>query len=94
MASQSIISQTKECFYCGTTENLHRHHCVHGTAGRAKAEEDGLWIWICASHHEFIHGRYGHAHDVVLHQIAEKAWLKENKKTIPDWIERYGKNWL
>ena len=94
MASESIITQSKRCFYCGSEVGLQRHHCVKGSANRRLAESDGLWIWICPYHHDFIHGKDGHAHDLTLHRIAEEKWLKHYKKEIPDWIERYGKNWL
>lgn len=29
----------------------HRHHCIFGTADRAKADEDGLWVPLTAQHH-------------------------------------------
>ena len=90
----SIIKNSKSCFYCGSERDLDRHHCLHGTANRKLAEEDGLWIWVCREHHNMIHGNEGHCMDVKLKQTAEYAWLQHNNKTIQEFIDRYGKNWL
>lgn len=48
---KSILQDRKECFCCGTTLNLERHHVIHGTAGRKIADRLGLTIWLCAEHH-------------------------------------------
>lgn len=95
MASESIVSTGKRCFYCGSEVGLHRHHCIHGTSGRALAEKHGLWIYLCPYHHEFVHSKDGVAHDLTLKQMAEKAWLKKHPDMdIEDWIAIFGKNWL
>lgn len=53
---KSVIQTKKQCFVCGTTSNLHLHHCWHGTANRKKADEYGLTIYLCADHHTGSHG--------------------------------------
>ena len=47
---ESIIQSEKECYFCGTIENLHCHHCLPGR-NRENAEKYGLKIWLCDKHH-------------------------------------------
>lgn len=93
---KSIIQNKKQCFVCGKTTNLHSHHIIFGK-NRKKADEDGLIVYLCYEHHEGtngVHGKNGHDLDLRLKEIAERFWLGYNKKTIEDFIERYGRNWL
>lgn len=93
---QSIVKQSDSCFFCGAV-GTERHHCLHGTANRKLAEEDGLWVWLCAECHRGtngVHGKNGQEKDETLKRAAEYAWITKNGKTVEDWIKRYGKNWL
>lgn len=94
---QSIIKESKSCFFCGSERDLERHHCLKGTANRKLAEKDGLWVWLCPDCHRGtwgVHGYKGHELDVTLKKAAEYAWLKQNGKTVEDFISRYGKSYL
>ena len=58
---KSIIQtgRIKECYLCREEADrlgyygelphtgLHRHHFMHGTANRRKAEQYGLWAYVC-----------------------------------------------
>lgn len=93
----SIIKHGKFCFFCGSERDLERHHCMHGTANRRLAEEDGLWVWLCPECHRGtngVHGKNGHGKDITLKKAAEYMWLRCYEKTETDWIRRYGKNYL
>ncbi len=48
---KSILQTTKECYVCGTTYNLHEHHCIYGSANRKLSEKYGLKVWLCQYHH-------------------------------------------
>ena len=48
---RSIISNERECIICKTTYNLHRHHCIYGAGRRKLSEKYGLWVYLCARHH-------------------------------------------
>lgn len=92
----SIISNRKECFICGKKTNLHLHHIIFGK-NRKKADQDGLVVYLCYEHHEGtngVHGKNGHALDMILKKEAEIKWLENTGKTVDDFIERYGKNYL
>lgn len=94
---QSIIKNSRSCFFCGSETGLEQHHAMHGTANRKLADEDGLWVWLCAECHRGnygVHGYHGHDMDVALKKAAEYAWITTTGKTVEDWIARYGKNYL
>lgn len=91
---KSIIDNSLQCYHCGKEYDLQRHHICKGLAYRWKAEEDGLWCYLCIDCHTFLHGKDGHELDVQYKQIAERTWLKHYRKTVKDWIRRYGKNYL
>lgn len=93
----SIISNWKKCFVCGKQLYLHKHHIFYGIRNRSKADDDGLFVYLCYEHHEGtygVHGKYGDKLDTRLKQIAEKRWLSYYNKTKKDFIDRYGRNYL
>ena len=45
------------CYICGSVRNLEKHHCIHGTANRRLADEDGLTVWLCHSCHSDLHDK-------------------------------------
>lgn len=91
--AKSIIhtEYTDSCFLCGqyATET---HHCLHGQGRRKLADEDGLTVRLCRSCHTNLHD-HGTC-DRKLQKIAQKAWMRENNKTVNDFIRRYGKNYI
>ena len=60
----SILQARKECWFCGTTYNLHSHHIYFG-ANRKNSEKYGFKVWVCAEHHNM--GGNGHC----VHQCRE-----------------------
>lgn len=94
---KSIMQNTKQCYVCGTQFNLHKHHIMKGIRNRNKAEEDGLWVWLCYEHHEGtygVHGKYGDKLNKRLIVDGEFQWLNYYDKTIDDFIKRYGRNYI
>lgn len=93
---ESIMKSGKCCFFCGRTSGLERHHAMHGTANRRKAESLGLWTWLCADCHrgtDGVHGKNGRDKDLTLMRAAEYSFLK-NGHTLEDWMKEFGKNYL
>ena len=75
--SESIMPTEKGiCYICGCNQGRERHHCLHGTANRQKAEEHGLWVWLCHECHRT--GKWSvHkcvATDVMLEKDAQSIW--------------------
>lgn len=94
--SKSLVQENKICIICGSVDNLHKHHVFYGTANRKKSEADGCWVWLCAYHHnmsdEGVH--FNKNLDIYLKIMLERAWLDYYNKTIDDFIQRYGRNYL
>lgn len=95
MQRYSLIQKDKRCIVCGTTLNIHTHEVFFGK-NRKKSIEDGCCVYLCGKHHnqsnEGVH--FNHDLDLKLKIAMEKTWLKEYDKTIDDFIERYGKNYI
>ena len=74
----------------------HRHEVFFGTANRKKSIEDGMVIFMPPELHNMSdHGvHFNHSFDLFIKQIAERAWLDYYKRTVNDFIQRYGKSWL
>lgn len=95
--SKSIIQNPNDrtCYACGSTLNLHRHHCIYGIANRKKAESDGLWVYLCQEHHtgvlNGVHGR-NYQLNKVLHIVAQKAY--ERLHGHEAYMRRYHVNYL
>lgn len=92
----SIIQNNHYCWLCEKV-GLHvygtdRHHCIHGVGRRKLADEDGLTVYLCRSHHRALHDKG--LYDLALQQEAQLAWMEYYNKTTEDWIARYEKNYL
>ena len=75
----------------------HRHEAFFGIRNRQKSIDDGLVVFLTYDRHEGtngVHGKNGHYLDNMIKVEAEIAWLKHYNKTIKDFIERYGRNYL
>lgn len=89
---RSIISNAKKCYVCGAVNGLEKHHCLFGTANRKKAEEDGLWVYLCNRDHQAVHHQ-----DIwekkALQELAQEKWESKygNREA---FMKRYGKNYL
>lgn len=43
---ESILSEERKCYICGSTRWLERHH-IYGGANRPKSEKYGLVVYLC-----------------------------------------------
>lgn len=93
MRWKSIIQDDCDSSYLsGRRGVLHKHHCLHGTANRKKAEQDGCYVMLTMDEHRRLHDTG--KHDLELKQIAEKCWLEHYGGTIDDFRQRYGVNYI
>ena len=93
---KSIIpNNDKYCYLCKQRglyiEGTDSHHCLFGNK-KKYADDDGLTVQLCHRHHMRLHSQQ--EHQIELKQLAERVWLEHYDKTIEDWINRYGKNFL
>ena len=92
MAKRSIIqggNNSETCFLC-FSKAADRHHCMHGTANRKKAEKYGLTVWLCRECHRKLHDQG--LNDLFLQQTAQQAF--EAKYGHELWMEEFGKDYL
>ena len=74
-----------------------RHEAFFGRKNRQKSIDDGLVVYLTPEQHrgtKGIHGKLGHKFDMYLKTEAEKKWLEYYNKTIEDFINRYGRNYI
>lgn len=91
---KSIICNKKECYLCGSTQNLECHHLMHGTGWRKLADKYGLKVWLCAYHHrDNKHGVHGNRElDLKLKRKAQEVF--EAKHGHEKFMKIFGRNYL
>lgn len=73
-----------------------RHEVFNGRPYRKYSKEDGLWVALTPQEHEQIHkdkreGTYWNK----LQREGEKLWLLEDwSRSVQDFVDRYGRNYL
>lgn len=94
------------CYYCGTTENVELHHCIHGNKeNRSLATQYHLLIGCCSQCHrgiDGIHGKYGKEKDLKLQAEAQDVWEKRRvrkgrskpESVRQEWIDLFGKDYI
>lgn len=78
-------------------EGSERHEAFYGVKNREKSIEDGLVVFLTPENHRGtngVHGREGKFINEMIKKNAEMVWLRYYNKTIDDFIERYGKNYI
>ena len=92
---ESVIQSEKECYVCGTTLNLHSHHCLYGVSNRKQAERRGLKVWLCAYHHnmsnEGVH--FNKSLDIRLKTMAQE-YYESHYGTREQFVREFGRNYL
>ena len=93
MRKKSIISDERKCYICGSVNNLHLHHIFFGIANRKKSDEQGLWVYLCMSHHTGNDGVHRNRKiDLMLKEIAQSEFEKSH--TREEFRQIFGKSYL
>lgn len=91
--AKSIISNERQCYLCGKTVNLEKHHIFGGVANRKISERLGLWVYLCHNCHTGKNGaQYNKEKNLRLKQDAQRAYEKTH--TRDEWLKWIGKNYL
>ena len=91
--AKSIIKNERECYLCGKTVNLERHHIFGGVANRKISEQLGLLVYLCHDCHTGTEGaQYNKDLNLRLKQDAQRAF--EQNHTREEWMNWIGKNYL
>lgn len=92
---KSILQDENKCLICEMPE-VEEHHVFQGFGKREISEREGLKVFLCPFHHRIgknsIH--FNKELDLKIKRFAEKKWLEYNNKTVEDFIQLMGKNWL
>jgi hypothetical protein len=97
----AITNNFKECYCCGSTENIEKHHVIHGKIGRKLSVQYRLVVPLCESCHRGkygIHGKYGYEKDLKLKSEAQQIWeekrIRKNKsnpeEAREEWLAIFG----
>jgi hypothetical protein len=93
MRADSLISKSKRCYVCGTTQNLHLHHIYMG-ANRKNSDKIGAWVYLCCYHHNGSSAgvHYNHKLDQELKIKAQEEYEKTH--TREDFMKIIKRNYL
>ena len=93
-----MTDNLKECYYCGSTDNVELHHCIHGSKENRKLSTTyHLLIGCCPYHHRSIngiHGKYGKEKDLKLQAEAQEAWEKRRVRKGKATCETVRNDWI
>lgn len=94
--SKSIMSNTKECYICKTTYNIHLHHIYEGTGRRKISDKEGCWCYLCGRHHnlsdEGVH--FNKELDLMLKMTCQTIWESQNNHDRDRFRELFGRSYL
>lgn len=86
------MSNERECYFCKTTLNLHKHH-IYAGAFRNKSERFGCWVYLCAPHHNTSNKgvHFDRARDFRLRKECQEAFEKihGHEKFIKEFKRNY-----
>lgn len=90
-----MFKNDKECYFCGATNNLERHHIYFGS-NRKISEREGFTCYLCQKHHRGtygIHGSHGRHNNLVLKTACQLDY-EEKGGTREDFIKLIGRSYL
>ena len=91
--AKSVIKNDRECYLCGKTVNLERHHIFAGVANRKISETYGLWVYLCHDCHTGDKGaQYDKEKNLKLKQDAQIAFQDIYGRQM--WMKLIRKNYL
>lgn len=93
--SESILSNTKECYVCYSMRDLHKHHIFYGTSNRMNSERQGCWCYLCDYHHNMssmgVH--FNQPFDATLKKLCQLKWEEINGDR-EQFRQIFGKSYL
>lgn len=92
--AKSIMQETKSCYICATTYNLHCHHIYFGMANRKQSEKYGFKVWLCAKHHNMsdVGVHFNSSLDLMLKRRCQELFERTHSRG--EFMRIIGKNYL
>lgn len=69
-----------------------KHHIFNNIANRPKSEKYGLFVWLSEEQHRYLTEHP--LENLKLKKIAQATFMEYYNKTIEEFIEIFGRNWL
>jgi hypothetical protein len=91
----SILQDKKECYVCGSTQNINTHEVYFGN-NRQNSIKWGCCVYLCGKHHNQSNAgvHFNKELDNHLKKEMEKQFLKTYDKTTEDFISIFKRNYL
>ena len=91
---RTVLQDSKQCWVCGRTDQLHDHHVIFGTSNRKQSEKYGLKVWLCYEHHTGNQGvHFNRELDLELKKLAQ-TYFEGHYGSRDDFRTEFGKSWL
>lgn len=89
-----LQEQMNECYFCGTTRNLHIHEVFFGTANRQLSIKYGCCVSLCAIHHNLSNNsvHFNRDMDLNLKRVMQKRFIEVYPEL--DFLKIFGKNYI
>lgn len=93
----NLTKRTRECYFTGKTDNIHRHHIFSGTGNRQISDKYGFWVWLDGdlhngNHPDSVHGNPNKGLDLKLKQDCQRKYEETNSRE--DFLLLIGKSYL
>ena len=91
----SILSNERVCYVCGTPLDLHKHHVYEGIGRRKTSEKWGCWCYLCGRHHNLsqVGVHFNKQLDTEIKQKCQAKWEEINGSR-EDFIKIFGRSYL
>ena len=93
--SKSLISSDKQCWVCGSTRDIHKHH-IYGGPNRSLSESWGCWVYLCAYHHNMsdkgVH--FDRNLDALLKTTCQRRWEEKYGENRERFRQIFGRSYL
>lgn len=86
----------RECYICGSTQNIQNHHLLEGSMKSACDKFDFLQIDLCLNHHTGTNESV-HKNDKLMdayHRMGQRLFMKHFNCTIADFYDIFGRSFL
>lgn len=79
-------------YFTKKTKGCEKHHIFGGVANRPKSEKYGLFIWLTPEQHKYLHD---HPLEMIkLKKIAQATFMNYYNKSVSEFVDIFGKNWI
>lgn len=86
------IMPVSTLYFNKKTKGCEKHHVFGNVANRPKSEAYGLFVWLTPEQHKYLHD---HPLEMTkLKKIAQATFMHRYNKSVEEFIDIFGKNWI